>query len=296
MDLAQLRLFAVVARRSSLTAAGEELGLSQPTVSRAVQRLERELGARLLHRRGRSVALTPAGHRFLLWAESTLERYRSMREELAGPAEGLSGRLWIAASTTPGEFLVPGLVSSFTAVYRAVEAEVAIADSEEVRRRLSAGASEVGFVGSASEDERYRHEVIGEDEVVLVVPAGHRLAGRGRVGLRELDGERFVAREAGSGTRATFEAALARRGLPPPRFEVAMTLGSTEAVLSAVQDGCGLGLVSSLALLRRAPGRIAVVRIRELPLRRRLYLVTERGRALTPAAAGFVDWVRRQPR
>ncbi|HZU16070.1 MAG TPA: LysR substrate-binding domain-containing protein [Candidatus Dormibacteraeota bacterium] len=295
MDLAQLRVFAVVARRSSLTAAGEELGLSQPTVSRAVQRLERELGARLLHRR-RAVALTPAGHRFLLWAESTLERYRSMREELAGPAEGLSGRLRIAASTTPGEFLVPGLVSSFTAVYRAVEAEVAIADSDEVRRRLSAGTSEVGFVGSASEDERYRHDVIGEDEVVLVVPAGHRLAGRGRVGLRELDGERFVAREAGSGTRATFEAALARRGLPPPRFEVAMTLGSTEAVLSAVQDGCGLGLVSSLALLRRAPGRIAVVRIRELPLRRRLYLVTERGRALTPAAAGFVDWVRRQPR
>ncbi|HZV51258.1 MAG TPA: LysR family transcriptional regulator [Candidatus Dormibacteraeota bacterium] len=294
MDLAGLRAFIVVARCSSLTAAGDELGLAQSTVSRAVQRLEREVGARLLHRRGRSVSLTPAGHRFLLWAESTLERYRAMREELAAPVEDVSGRLRVAASTTPGEFVVPGLVSSFTAVYRAVEAEVAIVDSDEVRRRLSAGAVEVGFVGSSADDERYLHEAIGEDEVVLVVPAGHRLAGRGRVGLRELDGERFVARETGSGTRATFEVELARRGLSPPRFEVAMTLSSTEAVVSAVQDGCGVGLVSSLALARRAPGRVAVARIRGLSLRRRLYLVTERGRTLTPAAARFVDWVRRQ--
>jgi DNA-binding transcriptional LysR family regulator len=296
MDLTQLRVFTVVARCSSLTAAAQELGLSQSTVSRTVQRAEEELGVQLLHRRGRSVALSPAGQRFLLWAESTLNRYRSMREELAGPVEGLSGRLRIAASTTPGEFLVPGLVSSFTTVHQGVEAEIAIADSDGVRRRLSARRAEVGFVGSPADDDRYLHEPIGEDEVVLVVPAGHRLAGRGRVGLRELDGERFVAREAGSGTRATFEAALARRGLPAPRFEVAMTLGSTEAVLSAVQDGCGVGLVSSLALARRAPGRVAVSRIRELSLRRRLYLVTERNRRLAPAAAGFVDWVRRQTR
>ncbi len=294
MDLAQLRVFAVVARRSSLTTAGRELGLSQPTVSRVVQRLEREVGAPLLDRRGRSVALTPAGHRFLLWAESTLERYRSMREGLMAPAEEVVGRLRIAASTTPGEFVVPGLVSSFTAVHRAVEAEVVIVDSDEVRRRLSAGTSEVGFVGSPADDERYLDEAIGEDEVVLVVPAGHRLAGRGRIGLRELDGERFVAREAGSGTRATFEAALTRRGLPPPRFTVAMTLSSTEAVLSAVQDGCGIGLVSSLALVRRAPGRVTMARIRELNLRRRLYLVTGRDRTLAPVAARFVDWVRRQ--
>jgi DNA-binding transcriptional LysR family regulator len=295
VELDELRAFAVVARRGSLSAAGDELGLSQPTVTRIVQRLEREVGVRLLARRGRSVTLTPAGHRFLLWAESTLERYRSMQEELVGPIEGVTGQLRIAASTTPGEFIVPSLVASFTAVYQAVDAEVAIVDSDEVRRRLTARTSEVGFVGSPSDDERYFHEVIGEDEVILIVPAGHRLAGRGRVGLRELDGERFVAREAGSGTRATFEAALARRGLPPPQFEVAMTLGCTEAVVSAVQDGCGVGLVSSLALARRAPGRIAVARIRELPLRRRLYMVTERDLTLTPAAARFVEWVRHQP-
>lgn len=294
MDLRELRAFAVVARQRSLTAAGEELGLSQPAVTRIVQRLEREVGARLLTRRGRSVTLTPAGHRFLLWTESTLDRYQSMREEVAGRGESVTGPLRIAASTTPGEFIVPGLVASFTAVHQAVEAEVEIVDSDEVRRRLTARTSEVGFVGSPSDHERYLHEVIGEDEVVLVLPAGHRLAGRGKVGLRELDGERFVAREAGSGTQATFERALARRGLSPPRFEVAMTLGCTEAVISAVQDGCGIGLVSSLAAARRAPGRITVVRIRELLLRRRLYMVTRRDLPLTPAADRFVEWVRRK--
>ncbi|MBO0683884.1 MAG: LysR family transcriptional regulator [Candidatus Dormibacteraeota bacterium] len=294
MELAELRAFASVARLSSLTAAGHQLGLSQSTVSRMVQRLEGELGLPLLRRGGRSVSITPAGRRFLLWAESTLERYQAMREELLGPGEDVAGLLRIVASTTPGEFLVPRLVSSFTAVYGAVEAAVEIADSTEVWRSLEGGRAEVGFCGTPADGDRFLQEVVGEDEVVVVLPADHRLAGRRVIALEELDGERFVEREAGSGTRATFERALARLGRRPPRYRTAMVLGNTEAVASAVQDGFGIGLVSSLALASRAPGRVAVARIRDLPLRRSLYLVTVRGREPTPAADRFVEWVRRQ--
>lgn len=291
MDLAQLQSFVAVARRRSFTLAAQELDLTQPGVSRQVQKLEQELGVALLDRRHGGVELTPEGHRFRAYAEDALDRYERLRRELQS-VDAVSGELLIAASTTPGEFLVPGLVARFTALHPNVRPRVFIADSAEVLTELTERRWDLGFVGVHLPRRGLSYDVVAEDEVVLAVPAGHPFAARATVELAELEGQPFIEREGGSGTMLSVRAAVAKHGLELPAWRVAMVLNTTQAVVSAVQSGYGLGLVSSLALADRPAGRIALVRLAELSLRRPLYLVQEQRRPLPPVAAAFTAWVR----
>ena len=291
MDLAELESFVAVARFSSFTRAAEERHLTQPGVSRQVQKLERELGVVLVERRRGAVELTEEGRHFRAYAEEALERHRRVLWELRQKAGALAGELHIAASSTPGEFLVPDLVARFTTEHPEVHTQVFTANSAEVVAELRERRWDLGFVGARLSGGDLQYDVIAEDEVVLAVPAGHPLAERNEVKLAELRGQPFLEREGGSGTLLSVRAALAERGQRLPQYRVVMVLNSTQAVLSAVQSGYGMGFVSSLALKGRWNYKLSRVRLAGLPLRRSLYLVRERRRLLSPVATAFANWV-----
>lgn len=294
MDLAQLETFLTVARYHSFTRAAQDLHLTQPGVSRQVQKLERELGVALFIRCRDAVMLTAAGERFRAYAEETLTRYRHLLRELQSPAATLAGDLRIAASTTPGEFVVPELVARFTAQYPDVRPQVLITDSAGVVEELRERRRDVGFVGARLPGPGLRYYGIAEDEVVLAVPATHPFAARGEVAPAELAGQPFLEREGGSGTLRSVRTLLAQRGLALPPYRVVMVLSTTQAIVSAVERGYGMGWVSSLALEHRDPKRVALVRLTGLPLRRVLHLVYEARRPLPPPARTFIEWVRKE--
>lgn len=280
VEIGELEAFLLVGERGSLTLAAHELGLTQPGLGRQMQRLERELGVSLFVRMHSGIGLTEAGERFLVYARDAVARYRRCLEDLRGMEGAVSGELRIAASTTPAEFIVPHLVAAFTARHPNVRATVFSTDSEGVADELLDGHWELGFVGARLRTGRLHFDAVAEDEVVLAVPAEHRLAGRGEVRLDDLAGERFVEREGGSGTLMSVRRVLGERGLALPAYRVSMTLTTTQAVVSAVRAGYGIGFVSSLALADQPDGRVVAVRLAGVPLRRQLYLITERGRVL----------------
>lgn len=292
MNLAELHSFAMVARHGSFSRAARELGLTQPGVSRQVQRLERELGVELLHRRHGEVVLTDAGEHVLAYSEEVLERHRRLLDDLHGEIANLSGTLRIAASTTPGELLVPDIVAAFTARHPAVSPQIFITDSVEVITELRERHWHVGFTGARLPDPVLRYDVVAQDEIVLAVPAQHPFASRGEIALHELEGQPVLEREPGSGTLRSVRDELAKHGLSLPQYRVAMVLGTTQAIVLAVEKGHGVGWVSSLALARHPASGIAQVRIADTPLIRSLYLVTEPQRLLPPMVNAFVDWVR----
>jgi DNA-binding transcriptional LysR family regulator len=291
MDIAKLQAFVAVASHGSFTRAAESLHRSQPGVSRQIKRLESEMGTPLLDRIGSSVTTTKAGVKFLAFAERTLDEFRRLEVALQGETRALSGVLHIAASTTPGQFLVPTLVASLVERYPDIEAEVAIMDSESVAADVSDGGCDVGFMGTKIPSRKLRYTIVAEDEIVLAVPSAHRFAGRQSIALAELAGERMLEREGGSGTRASVLRAMKERGLKLSPPHIAMVLGTTEAVVSAVEQDHGIGWVSSLALQHRDHGRVALVRVREVPIVRPLYLVHPPLGSLSPVASAFVDWV-----
>lgn len=292
LDLRQLETFVAVARCLSLTAAAHDVHLSQPGVSRQVQSLENEVGVPLLARKATGIELTSAGERFLAYAQDVLGGHRQLMQELREGPSGLAGEVRIAASTTPGEFLVPWFAAGFTARYPHVHPEVVIADSVDVLAQLRGRRCDLAFTGVRLPGRDLVFDPVAEDEVVLAVPEYHPFASRGEIELAELQGQPLLEREPGSGTRLTLHGALAERGLTLPAGRLVMVLSNAHAIVSAVQSGHGVGFVSSLSLQDRNRGGVVPVRLAGIPMRRWLYLVTEKARPLSRPAAAFTAWVR----
>lgn len=292
MDIAHLETFLAVVRHCSFTRAAEALDITQSGATRQVQRLEEEIGVPLLRRGRGDVQPTEDGQRFAVYAQSVVDGYRTFRRTPEAAQAGTAGDLRIAASTTPGEFLVPGLLSCFLERHPQVRPQVVIADTAEVVEQLRAGRHDVGFTGARLPGSGLRYVPVVDDEVVLATPAGHMFSGREEVPLAELANQAFIEREGGSGTLRSVHQILKQRGLKHPPHRVVMVLSNTEAVVSAVESGYGIGWVSARALEHRDLSRVTAVRLAGLQLHRPLFLVHRTTGELSAAAAAFVAWAR----
>jgi len=294
MQLAYLRTFVEVVQRRSFSAAAQALGISQPAVSQQMQRLEKELGVTLLRRGRRGIAeITPPGEMVLYFARTTLVAYDALQGELDRQRDLAAGELQLAASTIPGEYLVPQLLADFRAQHPNVKAQVTVGDTADAVRKVLAGECDLGFVGAPIEQPGLVQERLAADEVVLVVYATHPFAGREQVTWEEVLTQPLIVREEGSGTRRTVERALAVQGTTLPPESVALTLGSTQAVVQAVRDQLGIGFVSKRAIARVPPAeRLPTVVIEELTFVRDLFIVYEAARVTSPLSRAFLAFVR----
>jgi DNA-binding transcriptional LysR family regulator len=274
-----LRVFLSILERGSLSAAGRQLGLSQPAVSNHLHALEKRFGVALLVRGGR-VRTTPAGECLANHARRVLEELSALEQEMAHYSAP-HGRLVVGASTTPGEVFLPHVASGFSARYPDVMLDVEIADTEETLKALLEREIEVAIVGREVDHPRLESRAIEQDELVPVVAATDPLAGS-EVAPEDLADRPFVMREKGSATRQATEEGLATVGLAP---RVTMELGSNAAVVGAVAEGTGIGVVPARTLGSKE--RVGQLRARGLSFVRPFVLVVERDRPLSPAAEAF---------
>lgn len=296
MNLDYLRTLVSIVEHGSLSAAARAKHISQPAVTKQVQRMEAELGTALLVRGPkRQIELTSAGERVLTFAQETLARFEYLERELATLKTVGQGTLTLAASTIPGEYLLPKLLAAFRKEYPQVEVQMTISDTADVATRLLADEADVGVVGSTLKRPGIRLEILVGDRVVLAVPPDHPFAGRESVTIDELRGQPLILRETGSGTRRSVEAALATAGLRLPQDNVVLVLGSTQAILQAVAQGLGVGFVSARASIQaQADGHLACLTLADVDLYRDLYLAYLPHRAGDPLVAHFLDFAREQ--
>lgn len=296
MKMEHLRTLVSVVEHGSLSAAARARRISQPAVTKQVQRMEAEVGLALLVRGPkRQVELTPAGERVLAFARQTLAHFEALEQELAALKSVSQGMLSLAASTIPGEYVLPGLLAAFRTEYPQIEVQMTISDTFDVVTRLLDDEADVGVIGSPVRRPGLRLERLVDDEIVLVVSPDHAFAQRERVAMEELQGQPLVLREEGSGTRRSVAAALASAGLHLPQDNVALVLGSTQAVLQAAAQGLGLGFVSARAAAQvQADGHLACVRLTGVDLSRDLYLAYLPQHASDPLVVRFLDFARGQ--
>lgn len=293
MDITHIRTVLEIIKHGSFSEAAAALNISQPAVSLHVQRLERELGARLLDRGGPRARLTPHGEAFFLHAERIATADTEMREDIARLAHDLTGVLRLAASTIPGEFLLPSLLADFTTLHPNVTATLNVSDTEAVISELESGTCDVGFTGAPSRRSSLVQEPIYKDTLVLVVPANHPFANRTSVGIDELGGQRLIAREAGSGTMASIQRILADSGIDAHQWMPTVILGSTQAVINGVEAGMGVSFVSALAARHgEQAGAIATVALDGVTLERDLFMVYQQDHITTRLLEEFTDYAR----
>ncbi|MDD3828302.1 MAG: LysR family transcriptional regulator [Anaerolineae bacterium] len=294
MNLDHLRTLVSVVEQGSLSAAARIRRISQPAVTKQLQRMEADLGLALLIRGPRrQIELTPAGERVVAFARRILGEYDALERDLAAMKAVGSGTLSLAASTIPGEYLLPRLLAAFRREYPEVSVEMTISDTTTVVERLLASEADIGIVGSDLRRPGLRLERLLDDEVVLVVPPDHPFAGRKEVEVKDLSDQSLVLREEGSGTRRSVEVALERAGQPLSLQSRALILGSTQAVLQAVAEGLGIGFVSARAAAQSVrDGRLASLGLKGIDLRRSLYLAYLPQRAGDPLVTHFLAFAR----
>ncbi len=291
MNIQQLRTFVAVVEAGSFSAASRVLHISQPAVTMQIQSLETELGTALLERRYRRVDLTEAGKVVLRTAAEVLAELSAMREEIGALEGQITGHLVIAASTTPGVYVVPKLLGGFLAMHPRVELTLLVADSADVVARVAEGEAGIGITGAQVKGGRADFEPAGTDELIAIAPPGSALVGR-RASVTDLAHERMVDREPGSGTRQATEELLAGLGVEVEALDIALELGTGEAVVTAVEGGLGVAIVSRLVAERAlALGSVVELDVEGLPARRPFFAVTPKGGA-SHAARAFLEYLR----
>jgi DNA-binding transcriptional LysR family regulator len=290
--LPYLETFALAAERSNFTAAARFLGISQAAVSQRIHALEGDIGVSLFRRAAGKVELTDAGRRLHDYARRILDLHREARQDVTGREAPVEGELAIAASSIPGDHFLPALLAAFGPKHPHVRVRAVVSDSAGVIGQVQRGEVSVGLVGRKPENPNLESRHLAGDRMILVVPPDHALARRRSVTLDRLAAYPLVLREAGSGLRYSFEAALARAGRSLADLRVALELGSNESILGAVLRGVGVAVLSALAVRKEvAAGRLLSLEIEGLCCDREMFVVTNRRRVLPIPARLFVNLV-----
>jgi DNA-binding transcriptional LysR family regulator len=243
VTVTQLRSFLALVRTGSVTAAADELVVSQPSVSAAVSALTRELGVELTERVGRNVRPSPAGKVFASYAADVVGLLDQGARAAREAADSAVTELRIGAVTTAGEHIAPQLMQAFAARHPEVTLSVDVGNRERVFERIRSRASDIAIAGRPPRDGGIIGIPFIENPVVLIAAPSDPLVRAGQVAVTDLGTRPWLLREEGSGTRAMTEEFLARYDLHP---EI-LTLGSNGAIKQTARAGLGISLQSLLA-------------------------------------------------
>lgn len=290
MDVRDLQVFLSVATHLNYTRAGEELNLSQPSVSVRIRQLETELGVTLFEQLGKKVALTDAGNLLVPHARRVMAAVQDARHAI-DELQGLeSGSLRIGASTTPGMYLIPQTVARFKARHPKIELHLRIRDTREVEEAVIRNEFDFGFVGGHLTTKEVSALPWLTDELLLVVPPHHRFAGKKTVKKQDLESARFILREQGSATRATIIDHLKESEI---NVETVMEMENPESVKQAVLSGLGIAFISKFAVAAELKAKtIVAVRVNGLSIKRELKIVYRKDKHLTRAALALIEVAR----
>lgn len=291
MDVRDLQVFLSVAKHLNYTRAGEEVNLSQPSVSVRMRQLQRDLGSKLFEQLGKKIALTEAGQLLVPYATRVIAAIDDARyaiDELQGLERG---SLRIGASTTPGMYLIPRTIAHFKQRYPKIDVHLTVKDTRQIEEGVIRNEFDFGFVGGHLAGDEVDVLPWITDELVLIVPLGHRLAGKRNVTPQDLSSEKFIFREQGSATRAAVTAHLRRCRV---NAEAVMEIENPESVKKAVQNGLGIAFISAFAVETELKAKILVaVEILNLEIRRELKIVYRRDKHLSRAAQTFIEMARK---
>jgi len=244
----RLQVFQTVARLLSFTKAAEELHMTQPAVTFQVRQLEEQFNIRLFDRTHNRISLTEAGKRVHECAERIFELYAEMDNSVRELTGDISGVLILGASTTIAEYMLPALLGDFKAKYPDITIRLKVANTDGIVSQVENNAIDLGVVEAPVNNKNLVVEECRTDHMVLIVPPAHELAKEDVVPIQRVADYPFICREEGSGTREVMIESMHDAGVSPADLNIAMELGSLEAIKGAVEAGMGVSILSNATI------------------------------------------------
>jgi DNA-binding transcriptional LysR family regulator len=244
----RLQVFHTVARQLSFTKAAETLHMTQPAVTFQVRQLEEYFNTRLFDRTHNRISLTEAGARVYEFSDKIFELYGEMENAVREMTGEISGSLTIGASTTIAEYMLPALLGDFRGRYPEVSIHLKVSNTDGIVSMVENNTIDLGVVEAPVSNKNLVVDECRRDNLVAIVPPGHEKAQMDKVSLDELLVHPFICREEGSGTREVIAEHMAKHSKCDTCMNVAMELGSPEAVKGAVEAGMGISVVSNATI------------------------------------------------
>lgn len=289
MDTSTLKTFVTLAKMGHMTRASKVLHLTQPAVSAQLSKLEAHVGHQLFDRTPKGMMLTQAGQVYLEHVESSLKILEDGHVALDELAGLVRGQLAVGGGATATTYLLPSLLGQFHTSFPGVHMFVREQGSQHIVDAVARGELDLGIVTLSSNftDKRVNVEPWIDDEMVLIVPDAHPLAGKTHFEWRDLHDQALVLFEASSTVRRLIDQRLNEQGI---KTRSVMELRSIESIKQMVAQGIGAAFVSRLAL----ESTQNFLRAAKHPLGRQLAIVWRRNRQMSQATISFLDLMRAQ--
>jgi DNA-binding transcriptional LysR family regulator len=290
MDIHQLRVFVSVFRNKSFSKASDELHLTQPTISNHIKSLESEFDCKLFDRLGRTIIPTKEADVLYGHSMEIIEKANVLKEAIGEVRKDLTGKLTIGASTIPGVYLLPLILTGFQKKYPLISLQISISDSGGILESIASHELLLGVVGAKLGNELINYVPLIEDELIVVSPPS--LIKNRQLELKELVELPMVLREEGSGTRRETETFLETKGVTTEDLKIAGIFGSTDAVKQAVKAGLGVTILSRFAVADELEYKILEeIKLTDMQMKRKFYVVTHKKRTLPNLYDTFLKYL-----
>jgi len=288
MNFNQLRIFYSVARNNSVTLAAKELFLTQPAVSIQIHLLEEDYSVKLFNRSGKGITITEEGRLLLSYAERVFNLSDEMEEALRQMKSLDRGRLKIGSSRTIGSYYLPQLFEIFKLKYPHIEIQMDISNSSRVIEEILSFQNDIGFIGIDYFHKNLVLKPFIKERLVLITPPDHELTHKKAISYKDLNGQKMIMREKGSGTMELIKQELIKNKVS---VETVMELGSNEAIKRAVEAGLGVSIISNNVVKReKDQGRIKVLHFSSnKDIIRHFYIIYHKDKYFSPLLKEFLQ-------
>jgi len=286
--LHQLKVFETAARQGSFTKAAAELSITQPTVSGQIKQLAQTIGMPLFEHIGRKLYLTEAGEELLTTCKDIFGHLDNLEMKLSALKGAKQGQLHLGVITTT-KYFVPRILGEFCQSYPDIEVSLQVVNHDQLHDRMAGNQDDLYILSNLPEDLEVHSKAFLDNPLVVVARSDHPLAGKANVPLSALQGEDFISREMGSGTRRAVEALFKGNDI---EVQIRLELGSNEAIKQAIAGGLGISVLSRHTLITEPPdGELTVLDIEHFPIQREWYVAYLTGKKLSVIAAAFREYM-----
>ncbi len=286
--LHQLKVFATVARHGSFTRAADELNITQPTVSSQVKHLAKAVGLPLFEQIGKQLYLTEAGEALVETCRDVFDRLENFEMQVADIKGMKQGKLRLAAVTTT-KYFVPRLLGAFCGTYPEIDISLQVTNHQQLVQRMTHNEDDLYILSHPPEDLDLEVQRFLANPLVVVAKSDHPLAGKRDIPIEELNGESFISRETGSGTRRAVQELFGQHKIA---VRMRLELGSNEAIKQAIAGGLGISVLSQHSLFPDELQReLTILDIREFPIERYWYVAYLSSKQLSAIAQTFFEYL-----
>jgi DNA-binding transcriptional LysR family regulator len=289
MNLNQLKIFYLAAKRKNLSVAAEDLFITQPAVTKGIQRLQEFYDMKFVDHIGKKLILTDAGEVLYEIAEKIFELESKAEESIRDFQQRKRGRIRILSSESFGDYYLPRIIIPFSKAYPLVRITMSILPTEQVVDNTATLNSDLGFISYPVEHKKLVVREVLEDQLVIITPPDHPLVRHPSLTHRHLEDQMLIMHESGSAPRKAIENYIRKNGLS---INVHLELSSNRAIKRAVEDGIGIALISrKVANEEIRDKRLCGIPLSDPTMTRKFYMVHHKDKYLSESLQNFIDMV-----